>query len=142
MTVLLKLFCLVDGESPSNAFPLSISSTDDVGILKELIKSKKTVDFADIDADKLTLWHVAVPLPRITMPCIGENCDKFLSTRIQTHQVPERVRYGHATFAYHDERIGVECVGIPRIARTKLVRGPLAKESRTETEFLWGKAVS
>ncbi|KAG0014548.1 hypothetical protein BGZ82_001722, partial [Podila clonocystis] len=29
--------------------------------LKDLIKAKKTNDFSDIDADKLTLWRVSIP---------------------------------------------------------------------------------
>ncbi|KAF9994418.1 hypothetical protein BGZ80_007813, partial [Entomortierella chlamydospora] len=62
MTVLLRLFCLVDGEPTSNAFPLSISSTDDVGTLKKLIKAEKTPKFDDIAADELTTWRVSIPV--------------------------------------------------------------------------------
>ncbi|KAG0196577.1 hypothetical protein BGX28_009963 [Mortierella sp. GBA30] len=56
----LNLFCLVDGEPTSNAFPLSIPSAQTVGQLKKLIKSEKTHAFSDIDADKLTLWRVSI----------------------------------------------------------------------------------
>ncbi|KAF8923608.1 hypothetical protein BGZ58_002744, partial [Dissophora ornata] len=58
----LTLFCLVDGDTTSHAFPLSASTTFTVGELKELIKSKKTNDFSDVDADKLTLWRVSIPI--------------------------------------------------------------------------------
>ncbi|KAG0011529.1 hypothetical protein BGZ82_002975 [Podila clonocystis] len=57
----LTLFSLADGDPISNAFPVSIPSTDTVGTLKDLIKAKKTNDFGDIDADKLTLWRVSIP---------------------------------------------------------------------------------
>ncbi|KAF9089031.1 hypothetical protein BGX27_002573, partial [Mortierella sp. AM989] len=57
----LMLFCLVDGEATSNAFPVGIESTKTIGDLKELIKTKKTNDFSDVDADKLTLWRVTIP---------------------------------------------------------------------------------
>lgn len=58
----LTLFCLVDGESTSNAFPVGIESTKTFGDLKEFIKVKKTPEFNDIAADKLTLWRVSIPI--------------------------------------------------------------------------------
>ncbi|KAG0247493.1 hypothetical protein BG011_001391, partial [Mortierella polycephala] len=58
----LTLFCLVDGESTSNAFPVEIESTKTIGDLKKLIKAEKTPKFDDIAADELTLWRVAVPV--------------------------------------------------------------------------------
>ncbi|KAG0345942.1 hypothetical protein BG005_001023 [Podila minutissima] len=53
----LTLFCVVDGETPSSAFPIKIELTETVGHLKDLIKTKKTNDFSDVDADTLTLWR-------------------------------------------------------------------------------------
>ncbi|KAF8922808.1 hypothetical protein BGZ52_010935, partial [Haplosporangium bisporale] len=58
----MSLFCLVDGESTSSVFPVKMSADDSIGDLKKLIKSKKTNDFSDIDADKLTLWRVSIPV--------------------------------------------------------------------------------
>ncbi|KAF9965237.1 hypothetical protein BGZ70_005179 [Mortierella alpina] len=58
----LAMFCLVDGEVPSRAFQVSISSTATVSDLKKLIKAEKTNDFSDVDADKLTLWRVSYPI--------------------------------------------------------------------------------
>jgi hypothetical protein len=58
---LLTLFCLVDREATTNAFPVEIESTKTIGDLKELIKTKKTNDFQDVDADKLTIWRVSIP---------------------------------------------------------------------------------
>ncbi|OAQ35724.1 hypothetical protein K457DRAFT_27398 [Linnemannia elongata AG-77] len=58
----LNLFCLVDGESTSNAFPVGIEPTNTIGDLKEFIKVKKTPEFNDIAADKLTLWRVSIPI--------------------------------------------------------------------------------
>ncbi|KAG0302864.1 hypothetical protein BGZ97_002144, partial [Linnemannia gamsii] len=45
----------------SNAFPVEIESTKTIGSLKELFKAKKTNDFQDVDADRLTLWRVSIP---------------------------------------------------------------------------------
>ncbi|KAG0199074.1 hypothetical protein BGX28_007600 [Mortierella sp. GBA30] len=57
-----KLFCLVNGEAVSNAFPVKIPSDETIGDLKKLIKAEKSPDFDDITADRLTLWHVSVPI--------------------------------------------------------------------------------
>lgn len=57
---LLILFCVVDGES--TPFPVEIESAKTVGQLKDAIKEKKSPEFDDIAADKLTLWRVSITL--------------------------------------------------------------------------------
>ncbi|KAF9991340.1 hypothetical protein BGZ79_004650, partial [Entomortierella chlamydospora] len=59
---LLNLFCLVDGEPTSNAFPVSISRTSTVGELKKIIRTEKSPEFDDIAADKLAVWRVSIPV--------------------------------------------------------------------------------
>lgn len=56
----LTLFCLVDGESASNAFPVEVESSKTIGDLKNLLKTKKAPEFDDIAADKLILWSVSI----------------------------------------------------------------------------------
>ncbi|KAF9342633.1 hypothetical protein BGX26_007146 [Mortierella sp. AD094] len=58
----LTLFCLVDGDS--TPFSVDIDASKTVDHLKDAIKLKKPNDFNDIDADKLTLWHVSIPILR------------------------------------------------------------------------------
>ena len=58
----ITLFCLVDGEATSNAFSVKILSSGTVDDLKELIKTKKTNVFSNVDADQLTLWRVFHPV--------------------------------------------------------------------------------
>ncbi|KAF8915298.1 hypothetical protein BGZ58_005497, partial [Dissophora ornata] len=58
----LTLFCLVDGDATSNAFPVEIKSTKTIGDLKKLIKVEQSPDFDYIAANNLTLWHVAHPV--------------------------------------------------------------------------------
>ncbi|KAF9537358.1 hypothetical protein EC957_008398 [Mortierella hygrophila] len=58
---LLPLFCLVDGEATTNAFPVEIESTKTVGDLKELISSNIPNTFSGVDAKDLTLWRVSIP---------------------------------------------------------------------------------
>ncbi|KAG0251529.1 hypothetical protein BGZ95_006869 [Linnemannia exigua] len=55
------LFCLVDGEALSHAFPVEMETSKTIGDLKDLIKAKKAPRFDDIAAAELTLWRVAVP---------------------------------------------------------------------------------
>ncbi|KAF9324567.1 hypothetical protein BG006_000406 [Podila minutissima] len=59
---ILTLVCLVDEEATSNAFSVEIDPSKTVDGLRKLIKSEKTNDFNDIDADKPTLWRVSIPI--------------------------------------------------------------------------------
>ncbi|KAH7055035.1 hypothetical protein BKA57DRAFT_489829 [Linnemannia elongata] len=54
----LSLFCLVDGEA--TPFSVEVDRTKTIDHLKDLIKAKKTPEFDDIAADKLTLWRVSI----------------------------------------------------------------------------------
>ncbi|KAF9274031.1 hypothetical protein BGZ68_000974 [Mortierella alpina] len=58
---LLTLFCLVDGEATSNAFPVEIASSKTIGDFKKLIKSEIPDTFNGVDAKDLTLWSVSIP---------------------------------------------------------------------------------
>ncbi|KAG0338967.1 hypothetical protein BG005_003579, partial [Podila minutissima] len=61
--VAITLFCLQDGEATSRVFSIDINPEKSVAHLKDLIKAKKTIDFSDIDSDKLTLWRVSISNP-------------------------------------------------------------------------------
>ncbi|CAG8647598.1 6639_t:CDS:1, partial [Paraglomus occultum] len=62
----IKLFCLEKGKTPAvqHAFPVNISREETVGDLKKVIKAEKQNDFARVDADKLKLWKVEIPVDR------------------------------------------------------------------------------
>ncbi|KAF9180525.1 hypothetical protein BGZ50_006168 [Haplosporangium sp. Z 11] len=49
-------------QATTNAFSVKVPSSDTVNDLKEPIKNKKLVDFEHVDANNLTLWHVAHPI--------------------------------------------------------------------------------
>ncbi|KAF9375032.1 hypothetical protein CPC16_000939 [Podila verticillata] len=55
---LLTLFCLVDGEW--NPFSVEVDRTKTVDTLKDAIKDKNAITFADVDAKMLTLWSVSI----------------------------------------------------------------------------------
>ncbi|KAF9344616.1 hypothetical protein BGX26_004114 [Mortierella sp. AD094] len=50
------VFCVANGDTSWNAFPVIAQSTDCFGRLKNLIKAAKSPLYDDIPADKLTLW--------------------------------------------------------------------------------------
>ncbi|KAG0247856.1 hypothetical protein BG011_000804, partial [Mortierella polycephala] len=60
MAEMLTLFCLVEGGTVP--FSTDISPTRTIDHLKKLIKTEKAVEFSDVDADQLTLWHVSIPV--------------------------------------------------------------------------------
>ncbi|KAG0354706.1 hypothetical protein BGZ54_001517, partial [Gamsiella multidivaricata] len=62
MTDVLPLFCLVEGHSTSRAFIIDVPAAHTVANLESLIKAKRTPEFDDIAADKLTLWLVSIPV--------------------------------------------------------------------------------
>ena len=58
----LTLFCLVDGEATSNAFPVKIESSKTIGDFKDLIKTALSPQYDDIAAKDFTLWRVSIPV--------------------------------------------------------------------------------
>ncbi|KAG0092104.1 hypothetical protein BGZ93_003296 [Podila epicladia] len=69
----MSLFCLVDGESTASVFPVKLSLDDSIGDLKDLIKTKKSPEFDDVAADKLTLWRVSIPITEDEIPILLNN---------------------------------------------------------------------
>jgi len=58
----LHLFCLVDGDPISKAFPLAILSTETIGQLRNTIHLSKPIWFKDLEAEDLILWSVSIPV--------------------------------------------------------------------------------
>jgi len=59
---LVTLFCLVEGESVSNAFEIEVASTKTVSTLKNLIvDGNQAPAFKDVAAKDLILWRVSIP---------------------------------------------------------------------------------
>ncbi|KAF9232338.1 hypothetical protein BU15DRAFT_17722, partial [Melanogaster broomeanus] len=59
---LITLNCLVYGQNIHTIFPIKISNTESIGALKDVIKEKNPVDFADVDAKVLALYKVSFPV--------------------------------------------------------------------------------
>ncbi|KAG0010316.1 hypothetical protein BGZ81_002826, partial [Podila clonocystis] len=56
-----RLYCLVEGDLISKAFPLAISLRETVAELRSAIHLSKPVWFKDLEAEDLTLWRVFIP---------------------------------------------------------------------------------
>jgi len=57
----ITLFCLVKGNTTTNAFEVDIEKDKSISRLKDVIKAKKAPEFDNFPADKLKLWKVEIP---------------------------------------------------------------------------------
>ncbi|KAG9061093.1 hypothetical protein KI688_007722 [Linnemannia hyalina] len=57
----LILYCLVEGQSASNAFYVNAKPTEAVCDLKVHIKTENPNTFIGVDAKDLTLWRILIP---------------------------------------------------------------------------------
>jgi hypothetical protein len=60
-TQLLSLNCLVLGDDLKKVFTLKIPKTENVSILKDLIKEKNSSLFGNVDSKNIDLWSVSIP---------------------------------------------------------------------------------
>jgi len=65
MEEVITLFCSVHGESRRDVFEVTMENKS-IAALKETIKTKRPRDFADINANELTLWKVSIPMNKDT----------------------------------------------------------------------------
>ncbi|KAG0253847.1 hypothetical protein BGZ95_006191, partial [Linnemannia exigua] len=72
----LTLFCLVDGESLSSAFPVEIESSKTIGHLKKLIKTETPDKFIGVNVRDLALWRVSIPISNVDNNNLGALLDK------------------------------------------------------------------
>jgi hypothetical protein len=59
---LLRINCLVLGETHNHIFSVKIAGTESVGALKDAIKAEKQPAFDHVPADTLVLWKVSFPV--------------------------------------------------------------------------------
>jgi len=59
---LLSLICLVVGDDPDRVFTVKIPKTENVSILKDMIKEKKAPHLDHVAASDLDLWQVSIPI--------------------------------------------------------------------------------
>ncbi|KAF8929588.1 hypothetical protein BGZ58_008849, partial [Dissophora ornata] len=71
----LSLFCLIDGDGISGAFPLDILPAESIGYLKKLIKAEQAPVFDDIPVSELTLWLVKIPEDKEDYPVTVDALD-------------------------------------------------------------------
>ena len=62
----LSINCFVLGADSSQVFTVEIPKTENVSILKDLIKEKQSPHLNHVAASKLTAWKVSLPVDTIT----------------------------------------------------------------------------
>jgi len=63
----LSLNCLVVGDDPDRIFTVKIPKTENISILKDLIKEKKAPHLDHVAASDLDLWQVSFPIDNLEM---------------------------------------------------------------------------
>ena len=61
-TQLLSLNCFVLGDDLKKVFTVKIPKTENVSILKDLIKEKNSSSFCNVDLKNIDLWNVSIPM--------------------------------------------------------------------------------
>ena len=80
-TELLSLNCLVLGEDEYRVFTIKIPKTDNVSILKDLIKERKAHHFNHVDASDLELWNVSFLIDKLASEKPSTDGGKLRSTK-------------------------------------------------------------
>jgi hypothetical protein len=58
----LSLNCFVLGDDLKKVFTLKIPKSENVSILKDLIKVKNSSSFSNVDSKNIDLWDVSIPM--------------------------------------------------------------------------------
>ncbi|KAG0219388.1 hypothetical protein B0O80DRAFT_429098 [Mortierella sp. GBAus27b] len=128
----LLLFCLIDSESCSTAFPINIPSTATVHELKKAIKEEKPINFSTIDADKLVLWRVTVPL--------NDNDSQISLRDIEHKSRPLPVAFLSSLFPDDPEKEAIHIIvqQPPQVDRSSsLTRFEVNLQTFCHTRFTW-----
>ncbi|KAF9138565.1 hypothetical protein BGX30_009003 [Mortierella sp. GBA39] len=78
----LILYCLVEGQSASNAFYVNAKPTEAVYNLKVHIKTENPNTFIGVDAKDLTLWRVLIPAVNLHSPITVDALDDDNKTEL------------------------------------------------------------
>ncbi|KAF8949230.1 hypothetical protein BGZ46_005168, partial [Entomortierella lignicola] len=88
------LFCIVEGEDTSKAFPVPyIYGQTYVGDLKDIIKAVTTPTFDAISARELTLWQVSIPisLREDSVVNLDSECNRQMRIRKYDRKTPQKL---------------------------------------------------
>jgi hypothetical protein len=57
----ITLTCLIQGNTPADAFEVDIEESKSISKLKDIIKKKNAQTFANVDAKDIKLWKALIP---------------------------------------------------------------------------------
>ncbi|KAF9278342.1 hypothetical protein BGZ68_008626, partial [Mortierella alpina] len=87
----ITLRCVIDGESSSKSFEVSLPLTADVGDLKYAIGDKTSPQFGFSAAYRIILWKVLIPLPQDYNDTASRVClDEILKKEKKLLERPSR----------------------------------------------------
>ncbi|KAF9191289.1 hypothetical protein BGZ49_003564 [Haplosporangium sp. Z 27] len=119
------VFCVIDGETISQAFPVSYNSRNTfIGELKDTIKAITSPTFDDIPARNLTLWEVSIPVHEdgtylVELKAeIGKKTKKNRGRYYQDSS-PRKLMPTQKASVFYDFRDDIKCI----------VQGPIKSES-------------
>jgi len=69
----LSLNCLIHGDDQEKMFTVKVLETDNVSILKDLMKEEKAPHFDHIAASDIHLWKVSIPIDDFNTERLEEN---------------------------------------------------------------------
>ena len=72
-TQLLSLNCFLLGDEPDRMFTVKIPKTENVSILKDLIKERKSFSLGNVDVTDIELFQVSLSRDVLTSAKYGEN---------------------------------------------------------------------
>ena len=73
----LSLNCLVLGDESEKMFTVKIENTENVSILKDLIKEKNPSSLGNIDVKNIDLWQVSFPMDELGAEPVYVNLDTY-----------------------------------------------------------------
>jgi hypothetical protein len=96
---LLSLNCFIHGDDPDRMFTVKVPKTDNVSILKSLIKNEKASRLKDIDASDLDLWKVDFPINDLPTKKLLTDGPKLGSGELLSNVFPSEldIRFIHVT---------------------------------------------
>jgi hypothetical protein len=92
---LLSLNCFILGDDPDRMFTVKIPKTENVSILKKLIKEENPSSLGNIDVKNIDLWQASLPiddLPSKNPPTLGP---KLRSEKLLSDAFPSELDINH-----------------------------------------------
>ncbi|KAI8346278.1 hypothetical protein B0O80DRAFT_243960 [Mortierella sp. GBAus27b] len=134
--VVLKVWCLVDDKSSSNAFPVDADASATIGDLKKAIKDQNTETFKEIDAKDLTLWCVKVPITPVRKITLSLPNEQETATTLSRLNLNEDQQATIAQCRLNDEPIHLIRLNLSEGQKAAITRSQMKEDEVVDVTFL------